>query len=236
MRRLLAPALALSIASACGGQGTPSNAEQPPTSPARATTTTRPRATTTIAPSEEDAFVEAIDNDGLRTSPDPLDSSQSKTYTDDELIDNGRAVCRTLDKGGLPPDPETGFPGRTPAEYLLVNEEVAEGTPNGRRIILAIRFLCPQHQAALDAALAGTHTTSPALTEFPDGNYEVGVDIAPGTYEALDVHDCYWERVDGSGRTIDNDFVSGAPRVEVVIRASDAGFNSDGCDRWRLVR
>jgi hypothetical protein len=41
--------------------------------------------------------------------------------------------------------------------------------------------------------------------------------------------------VDSRGEIIDNDFVTAAPRVEVTIRASDAGFNSERCGMWMKV-
>lgn len=67
-----------------------------------------------------------------------------------------------------------------------------------------------------------------------DGNYAVPGEVKPGVYVTTDsVSDCYWERVDDSGGTIDNGFVTGAPRVKVTIESSDAGFNTEGCGSWR---
>lgn len=54
----------------------------------------------------------------------------------------------------------------------------------------------------------------------------------PGMYRVLDVEDCYWERLDGAGEIIDNNFINAAPRVEATIRSSDFAFNSEGCGRW----
>src|SRR5262249_42633354 len=65
-----------------------------------------------------------------------------------------------------------------------------------------------------------------------EGTSEVGVDITPGTYVARHVVNCYWERRDGNGEIIDNNFINAAPTVRVTIRASDAGFNSDSCGTW----
>ena len=77
------------------------------------------------------------------------------------------------------------------------------------------------------------------MTEFFDGNFAVGTDtgqLQPGTYSIDNgpVEDCYWERVDGNGQTIDNDFVVGAPTVRVTIRSSDAGFVAESCGHWVL--
>lgn len=76
------------------------------------------------------------------------------------------------------------------------------------------------------------------LTDFFSGTYTVGTgtgQVPPGTYVVLDVRNCYWERVDRNGRTIENDFVTGAPRVVVVIGRNDAGFTNDRCGHWMRV-
>lgn len=82
------------------------------------------------------------------------------------------------------------------------------------------------------------YTDRPRDAIHGTGNFRVGQqpqDIAPGTWITTDaVEDCYWERVDSNGRTIENDFVVGAPTVRVTISASDAGFNTDGCGGWAL--
>ena len=68
--------------------------------------------------------------------------------------------------------------------------------------------------------------------KFPDGRYVVGVSIKPGDYVATPpVGGCYWERLDSSGETIDNDFTNGA-RVAVTIEKDDYTFNSTGCGTW----
>jgi hypothetical protein len=109
--------------------------------------------------------------------------------------------------------------------------------PEGEQLdeIKATLALCPTHPQAKawSKALQRGKARSQLVLIDGDGSYEVGVDIKPGSYVTEDrVTDCYWERVDGSGRTIDNDFVTGAPRVRVTIRASDAGFVTEGCGVW----
>ena len=107
-------------------------------------------------------------------------------------------------------------------------------TIEGKRIVLAVQYICPQFQAALSATVAGHH---PPLSYFGDGTYKVGVDIIPGTYQTADqaVQNCYWERTDANGATIDNGFVPGSPQVRVTIRAFDFGFHSKGCVQWQKV-
>jgi hypothetical protein len=57
-------------------------------------------------------------------------------------------------------------------------------------------------------------------------------DAQPGTWVSYQVDGCYWERLDDRGETIDNNFVSSAPQVQVTIATTDFAFNSDGCGRW----
>lgn len=67
---------------------------------------------------------------------------------------------------------------------------------------------------------------------FYSGSKTVGEDIEPGTYVSREAEDCFWERLNSAGETIDNNFVSAAPRVEVTIRSTDFAFNSEGCSAW----
>jgi hypothetical protein len=60
--------------------------------------------------------------------------------------------------------------------------------------------------------------------------------VAPGTYEAFNVENCYWERVDNNGEIIDNNFITAAPRAEFSVREGDAGLNIDGCGGWNKIR
>lgn len=84
-------------------------------------------------------------------------------------------------------------------------------------------------------------TTKPgAATTFGDGTWEVGKDIAPGTYKTTvpaDSSNCYWEReksLDGSfDSVITNDNVNAGGHASVTIRSTDKGFKSDGCGTWR---
>lgn len=81
-------------------------------------------------------------------------------------------------------------------------------------------------------------TTAPGpKTEFGNGTFRVGVDIAPGTYVAPGGSGCYWERqsVFGGGGVdaiIANDFARGG-QVVVTILATDKGFKTSGCGTWR---
>ena len=75
-------------------------------------------------------------------------------------------------------------------------------------------------------------------TEFGDGTYLVGVDIAAGVYRSRGKTPCYWERLRGftgdKGDIIDNAIDTG--RHTVTIRGSDQGFSSLGCGTWTRIR
>lgn len=77
-------------------------------------------------------------------------------------------------------------------------------------------------------------STGPATT-FGDGMYQVGSDIAPGTYHNSDSSQgCYWERLSGFGGTLDeiiaNDLTDN-PTI-VTISPTDKGFHSERCGTW----
>jgi hypothetical protein len=181
-------------------------------------------------------FIAAIDQQSLRTGPDPLDSSKMKTDTDAQLLQVAHEICDTVGAGGLPADANSGFKGLTAAEYLAVNEEIGKGTLNAKRVALAIQTICPQFVPILNQALTGKYAKAAPLTTFPDGTYRVGTDIAPGTYQTTtNSSGCYWDRTDANGGTIANNFVTGAPQVRVTISSSDTGFHSDHCGTWAKI-
>jgi hypothetical protein len=81
-------------------------------------------------------------------------------------------------------------------------------------------------------------TTRPGpRTSFGPGTYQVGVDIAPGTYRTAGPSgstSCYWARLrdlsGGGNNIIANDLQQG-PTV-AAIAASDAAFTTAGCQTW----
>ncbi len=65
------------------------------------------------------------------------------------------------------------------------------------------------------------------------GTLVVGKDIKPGTYISKGNGEnaaCYWERLDKSGGIIDNGLPVGQGIVH--IKATDAGFSTQGCNDW----
>ncbi len=83
--------------------------------------------------------------------------------------------------------------------------------------------LCPKHPLAERMRAAVPHTEEHHQVEasgqlFTDGTYAIDGKI----------NDCYWARMDARGEVVDNNFVSGAGRVQVTIRPGDHSFTSEG--------
>lgn len=97
----------------------------------------------------------------------------------------------------------------------------------------AITFYCPEYSPAVVAASTavtdGNHIV--AVTASPMGTY--GSNIQQGIYRTkLKTSNCYWERTDGGGGTIANDFVSFAGDGITVTVYIGEGFVTDGCGTW----
>lgn len=74
-------------------------------------------------------------------------------------------------------------------------------------------------------------------TQFGDGKFIVGSDIAPGTYRAVSTDGCYWARLKGFGGSLDDILANNNtddPEV-VTIAAGDKGFESNDCGAWKPV-
>lgn len=149
--------------------------------------------------------------------------------------------CRVLREGGLRPGEHGIGPGMTAPQFLAESRLVGvPGSIAGRAAVLAVQILCPDQQPALDQALSGNYPVA-KHTAFPDGTYRVGVHIDPGTYRSAMltpqgvITDCFWERGDAAGNTLDNDFVVGATEIIVTIQATDAVFTTSGCPAWTRV-
>jgi hypothetical protein len=92
---------------------------------------------------------------------------------------------------------------------------------------------------AFSTQYCGTWTPLPSsgsqAISFGDGTFAVGIEIAPGTYQAPGGSSCYWERESAFGAggingIISNDNPSGS--VVVAIAPTDEGFQTQGCGSW----
>lgn len=118
-------------------------------------------------------------------------------------------------------------------QTLREEPELAAWTAVGDdRLIWAGRLLCTEFKDDVERAAFG----------FRGGEFIVGdgtgETVKPGRYiSEPGVKDCYWERVNASGKTIANDFVSFAPKgVTLTVAKSDAGLKLDGCGPFTLAR
>jgi hypothetical protein len=74
------------------------------------------------------------------------------------------------------------------------------------------------------------------LTEFGDGVWEVGVDIAPGKYKTAgtDGYGCYYARLHANDGTVEDILSNGFGQgpVTVTVRPDDGYFETSGCSGW----
>lgn len=172
--------------------------------------------------------------------PIPLTSCNAKIEWDAEQPDNEKAVADTLglDDSGI--RDAYGLCGAKDSFYTMdirpmEKEEYAERTVREMRAMLA---LCPDFPRAekvrsnlIEAELAiGQRETGDRLG---DGTYVVGKDIKPGAWVVQkSKENCYWEVLDNSGGTIDNDFVMASTRLVVELSPSHYAFHTQGCGEW----
>jgi hypothetical protein len=79
-----------------------------------------------------------------------------------------------------------------------------------------------------------TPTLDPLKAPKVDGNYLVGVDIAPGIWRNdSNGNDCYWSRLTRTGEIIDN--YIGAGKGTTYIAPTDFAFYSERCGTWTYL-
>jgi hypothetical protein len=79
--------------------------------------------------------------------------------------------------------------------------------------------------------------SGPEVTQFGDGAYAVGIDIAPGTYSAPGGGACFWQQDSDflwTGESIISSGGAGSP-VTVTLDADTAAFQVQHCGIWTLV-
>ncbi|MCC9173241.1 hypothetical protein [Arthrobacter sp. zg-Y179] len=110
------------------------------------------------------------------------------------------------------------------------------------RLLEGALMLCPDHpqRKAIEKAIASGYQGEATRTKSGDfvgaGSYLVGTEIHPGTWQSFgtQVEDCYWEISDAQGNIIENNFISIAPRFEIQIPATAAGFTATNCSFQRI--
>lgn len=217
------------LASACGSSDSDSSDAAAPT------TTATTRTTTTSAAPQTFTTYQQWTAAYRRYATSPSDISQS-------VFDFQMGLCTTLRNGGKPAS--AMWPAQSAAEVLREGWGVGLNDPSmgssmktkgevAEKVIIPI--MCPDQTHVIADAKAGNYTKE-LRTAFPNGKYIVGQDIAPGTYTiSTRVSDCYWERSDAQGNTIDNNFISVAPSVTVTIGPTDGGFTSERCGNWKMM-
>ncbi|MET8943077.1 hypothetical protein ABZX30_05675 [Streptomyces sp. NPDC004542] len=120
-------------------------------------------------------------------------------------------------------------------DSLLANDNV---TGTGYVTVKATDKLFKSSGCADWEAVGPKAKGSPASTADGDGGmFEVGTDLAPGTYRSTGNADgsCYWERTrnaeHGLASIIANDNVTGT--AVVTVKATDAYFKTTGCGDWK---
>ncbi|MEV8265745.1 hypothetical protein [Microbacterium sp. NPDC077057] len=146
----------------------------------------------------------------------------------EKALDNQyETMAASFEGNGMSPP----FDGREYCEYLheyYTPDNVypmlwGDQTESRQIDIAAVRVYCPEFAPKMDMVLGG----------FYDGDHIVGQTIQPGTYRtATGVKDCYWERNDGSGDILDNNFVGAAHNGVTVTVNSGEGFTTNGCGLW----
>lgn len=126
---------------------------------------------------------------------------------------------------------------------LATNERLAAGSSdnNAQRIEVMVPILCPENQPLVDEAKSGNVIQK----RVHDGNFLVAqmrevngpMTIQPGVWRTKEspVSDCYYERSDGAGNIIENNFVNFAQSLTVAIAPSDGTFVSNRCGGWERV-
>lgn len=70
-----------------------------------------------------------------------------------------------------------------------------------------------------------------------DGTWVIGKEIKRGTYRTEGGSSCYWARsIRSAGHWVVIDSAFGPGVQEVVLGKDDVAFDSQGCDKWVMVR
>jgi hypothetical protein len=110
--------------------------------------------------------------------------------------------------------------------------------PSNLRIALPVTVTATVTAAAAPPIAVGSPLTESAIeTDFGDGLYQVGVDIAAGNYRTGGGRGCYWERLNNLSGGFTGIISNGEPTKPATVRvlASDKAFAVHGGCAWRRV-
>jgi hypothetical protein len=216
----------------------PTTSAPPTTTTSPTTTTTVARTTTTPAPTTTTTTLPPYTEAEIKGALLPAARAWAADYNIDGIASPEAdwgfvaplVVLRSSGRwpqGLTIPDPVDGIPN----DLTAVADETVEiaSLPDGDILRRGFKSLTLPGMAEALTRWTGV----PLVQVLYDGTHRVGQDVAPGTYVANHrVDGCYWERQDPTGNIIDNNFVGSALRVEVTVRASDFGFQSEDCGPW----
>jgi hypothetical protein len=170
--------------------------------------------------------------------PESQISNSSTTPNARTFIDGSQIVGKDIQPGmyrtraGTPNcawSRRSGFTGEP-------GEIVAAATPRGPAVVTV-----KATDKGFDSTGCGMWTsdlsriTTSLTAPFGDGEYQVGVDISPGTWKAENTAGCYWARLKGfSGEP--SDMITNSNDSGIVkILKGDKGFSTSGCGSWSKV-
>ena len=133
------------------------------------------------------------------------------------------ASSEEVDRGPAGPEGRAGTPG-----------EKGERGPKGARGARGPRGRRGKSPATPSTVATDGGTTTSGSSSIEDGTWEVGADIAAGTYRARGGDSCYWEILKGppSGTNLEN-IVDDVGSSNVIVTLADGQwFNTRDCGTW----
>lgn len=118
-----------------------------------------------------------------------------------------------------------------------MGEILANGIPSGPSVVeIKSTDKGFQTTGSGDWILVDDEYNPEKLTEFKDGQYIVGRDIAPGTYKS-EGSVMYWARLSNFTGSMDSLLANGIPEGPVIveIKSTDAGFQTSGGGSWKKI-
>lgn len=119
-----------------------------------------------------------------------------------------------------------------------LNDIIANASGSGRAVVTIAatdKGFSTQGCGTWTSDLSAVTTSTTAA--FAGGMFIVGVDIAPGTWQAPGGSSCYWSRLSGFGATLNEIVANGLSSGSAVVQiaATDKGFTSNGCGTWTKI-